>query len=117
DAAARAELTAAAEGSNDPDLRYLARYLLGVIAQARGESATASMAFAAALEARPHSDAAALALAALELQRGDADQARARAREALPPGASDTDPWRQFLYGHYPQLPALIARLRAEVVR
>jgi hypothetical protein len=116
DEAARTELSSAAAAS-DPDVRYLANFLVGIEAQARHETAAAMAAFAAALEARPHSESASLALAALELQRGDAERAYARAREPFAERPGDTDPWRQFLYGPYPRLPALVAELRAQVTR
>ena len=69
--------------AEDPDLRYLANFFLGIEAQGRKDTAAATAAFAAALEARPQSESASLALAALELQRGEAERAYTRAREPL----------------------------------
>ena len=75
DEAAQDELAKAAEQAGDADVRYLAQFLLGWIAIARGDSAAAIPRLEAALAARPASQSAALALASLELQRGDADKA------------------------------------------
>lgn len=115
DEAARVELEAAASAAVDPDVRYLAHYLLGVVAQARGDVPQAIAGYAAALDARPGSQSASLALAALELHRGDATRSVELARASLAGPSPASDPWRQFLYGRYPRLPALVARLRAAV--
>ena len=112
--ASRAELTAAASRATAPDERFLANFLLGWTLTGRGESEAAIRHLEAALEARPGSQSAAALLAALELQRGDADKADAITRAAFE-RKDDLDPWRLFLYGHHPRLPALIAALRREV--
>jgi tetratricopeptide (TPR) repeat protein len=114
DVAARNELAKAAAQATDSDLRYLAQFLLGWIAIARGDSAAAIPSLEAALAARPGSQSAAVALASLELQRGDADKAQAIARATLDRPA-DLDPWRLFFYGHHPQWPARLAALRRAV--
>jgi tetratricopeptide (TPR) repeat protein len=115
DEAARDELTKAAAETSDADIRYLSQFLLGWMAIARGESAIAIPYLEAALKTRPGSQSAAVALASLELQRGDADNAHEIARRSLDERRADADPWRLFLYGHYPQWPARIADLRREV--
>jgi tetratricopeptide (TPR) repeat protein len=115
DEVAQTELMAAAEQARDVDLRYLARFLLGWMAIARGDSAGAIPHLEAALAARPASQSAALALASLELQRGDASKAHDLADTSLDQRRADIDPWRLFLYGHHPRLPGLIAELRREV--
>ena len=114
DPAARDELTKAAERAGPTDLRYLAQFLLGWIAIARGDSAGAIPWLEAALATRPASQSAAVALASLELQRGDAGKAHEIARASLDQRA-DLDPWRLFLYGHHPRWPALVAELRRGV--
>jgi tetratricopeptide (TPR) repeat protein len=113
DEAAQAELMAAAQQARDRDLRYLARFLLGWMAIARGDSAGAIPHLEAALAERPASQSAALALASLELQRGDVGKAHDLAQASLE--RADLDPWRLFLYGHHPRLPGLIAELRRQV--
>jgi hypothetical protein len=113
DEAAQAELMAAAQQARDADLRYLARFLLGWTAMARGDSAGAIPHLEAALAERPASQSAALALASLELQHGDAGNAHDLAQTSLE--RADLDPWRLFLYGHHPRLPGLIAELRRQV--
>lgn len=115
DDAARDEFTKAAAGATDPDVRYLAQFLLGWTAMSRGHSAAAIPALQAALTTRPGSQSAALALSALELQRGDADKAHDIARASLEQRRADADPWRLFLYGHHPQWPTLLAELRRQV--
>jgi tetratricopeptide (TPR) repeat protein len=115
DEAARDALTKAAAQAGDADLRYLAQFLLGWIAIARGDSAAAIPPLEAALAARPGSQSAALALASLELQRGDAGKAHDLARASLDERRADVDPWRLFLYGHHPQWPARVAELRRAV--
>lgn len=115
DAAARDELTRAAERTADAEIRYLSQFLLGWIAAKRGDGAGAIPPLEAALTARPGSQSAALALASLELQRGDADKAHQIAQASLDRRRSDVDPWRLFLYGHHPRLPSLLADLRRAV--
>jgi hypothetical protein len=115
DEAARDALAKAAAPTGDADLRYLAQFLLGWIAIARGDSTAAIPPLEAALAARPGSQSAALALAALELQRGDAGKAHDLARASLDERRADVDPWRLFLYGHHPQWPARVAELRRAV--
>ena len=115
DAAARDELTKAAERAADADTRYLAHFLLGRIAISRSDNAAAIPHLQAALAARPGSQSAAVALASLELQRGNADKADAIAQESLAQPAAAVDPWRLFLYGHHPHLPARLAELRREI--
>lgn len=115
DAAARAELTTAAETAEDADVRYLARFLLGWIAIKRGDSAGAIPQLEAALAARPGAQSAALALASLELQRGDASKAHQIARAPFEQSEPADDPWRSFLYGHHDQWPARLAELRKSV--
>jgi tetratricopeptide (TPR) repeat protein len=115
DEAARDALTRAAAQTGEADLRYLAQFLLGWIAIARGDSAAAIPPLEAALAARPGSQSAALALASLELQRGDAGKAHDLARASLDEPRADVDPWRLFLYGHHPQWPARVAELRRAV--
>jgi hypothetical protein len=115
DAEARDELTKAAERAADADTRYLAHFLLGQIAISRSENAAAMLHLQAALAARPGSQSAAVALASLELQRGDAGKANAIAQASLAQPAAAVDPWRLFLYGHHPRLPARLADLRREI--
>ncbi len=115
DAAARDELTKAAERTGDADVRYLAQFLLGWIAIRRGDGAGAISPLQAALADRPGSQSPALALASLALQRGDADTAHEIARASLDRRRSDVDPWRLFLYGHHPRWLPLVAELRRAV--
>ena len=99
----------------DADVRYLAHFLLGWTAMARGDSAARDSRAGSGAGARPGSQSAALALASLELQRGDADKAHDIARASLEQRRADVDPWRLFLYGHHPQWPARLAELRRQV--
>ena len=112
---ARDQLTKAAEAAVDPDIRYLAHFLLGRIAISRAEHAAAIPHLEGALAVRPGAQSAAVALASLELQRGNADKADAIAQQSLAEPAAAVDPWRLFLYGHHPRLPARLADLRREV--
>jgi tetratricopeptide (TPR) repeat protein len=114
DALAEAELTKAAEQAGDAEIRYLAEFLLGSIAIARGDGDGAIPRLEAALAARPASQSAAVVLASLELQRGDAGKADEIARASLDQ-REDLDPWRLFLYGHHPRWSALVAELRRGV--
>lgn len=115
DEAAQDALAKAADQATDADVRYLAQFLLGWIAIARGDRAAAIPRLEAALAARPSSQSAALALASIELQRGDAGKAHDLARTSLDQRRADVDPWRLFLYGHHPQWPARLAALRRAV--
>lgn len=115
DEAAQDALAKAAEQAGDADVRYLAQFVLGWIAMARGDGAAAIPRLEAALAARPDSQSAALALASLELQRGDAAKAHDLARVSLDRRRTDVDPWRLFLYGHHPRWPARLAELRRAV--
>jgi tetratricopeptide (TPR) repeat protein len=118
DEAAKQSLKQAAErATTNPDVQYLARFLLGWIALQAGKSDEAIPELQAALLARPDSQSAALALATLTLQRGEATQAYAMARASIDHRNTDDDPWRLFLYGHHPMLQARIAALRAELER
>jgi tetratricopeptide (TPR) repeat protein len=112
---AREELKRAAGATRDRDLQYLARFLRGWFALKANRPADAIPDFEAALEVRPHSQSAVLALASLELQRGEAARAHNLTRDALASLPDDDDPWREFLYGHYPKLPSLVAELRKHV--
>jgi tetratricopeptide (TPR) repeat protein len=115
DEMAQDALAKAAAQAGDADVRYLAQFLLGWIAIARGDSAAAIPPLEAALATRPGSQSAALALASLELQRGDAGKAHDLARTTLDERRTDVDPWRLFLYGHHPQWSARVAELRRAV--
>jgi tetratricopeptide (TPR) repeat protein len=113
--AADAALAKASARAQDEDLRYLAQFLRGWFAAARGDAARAIPHLEAALATRPGSQSAAVVLAALELQRGDAGKAHDMSHASLDQRRADADPWRLFLYGHHPQWPARLAALRREV--
>lgn len=113
----RQELATAAEAAKASDLRYLAHFLRGWIALTDNKFEEARPDMEAALDARPDSQSAALALSALELQRGEAARAETIAARSLENRPDDADPWRLFLYGHHPRLPALFAELRKQVMR
>ncbi len=115
DAAADEQFAHAAAGAMDADLRYLAEFLRGWTAMTRGDGPAAVPHLEAALAARPDSQSAGVALSALMLQRGDAVRADAMARAALHGRPDDVDPWRAFLYGHYPQWPQRLSELRKQV--
>jgi tetratricopeptide (TPR) repeat protein len=117
DAEAGGELTKAAGQAADADTRYLAHFLLGWTAIARGDSAAAIPPLEAALAVLPRSQSAAVALASLELQRGDAEKAHRIAEASLNDAqrSAAIDPWRLFLYGHHPRWGALLAALRREI--
>jgi hypothetical protein len=100
------------ETAANPDVRYLARFLASQAAQAIGDLDLAESLLASALEARPHSQSAAIALAALQYRRGAAEPAYALVEATFLQHPADDDPWRLFLYGDFPRLPALIAELR-----
>ena len=109
---ADAEAVAAAGATTDADIRYLAHFIAGQAAQARGEVSSAEAHYRSALDERPRAQSATLALAALVHARGDANAAYdllAASQDARPPAP---DPWRMFMYGDFPRLPALIAELR-----
>jgi hypothetical protein len=106
---------AAAESAKNPDIKYVANFLAAQIAQGLGDLAAAESRYRAALVARAYSQSATLALAALLYQRGEARDAYdivAASRANLP---RDDDPWRLFLYGDFPKLPALVTELRRRV--
>jgi hypothetical protein len=112
DQEAAAALADAAARAHDADLRYLAQFLIGWTALQRGDLAAARPSLTAALDTRPNSQSAAVALAAIDLKEGEASRAYERARASLNDKAAADDPWRLFLYGHHPKLPARIAELR-----
>ena len=116
DQASRTALTIASAQATDPDVRFLAQFLIGWTGLARGDGAAAADALDAALTTRPGSQSAAVLRAALALQDGDATTADAAGAQALG-RRGDLDPWRLFLYGHHHRLPAVIASLRAEVAK
>ena len=99
------------------DQGYLAYFLLGWTALQRHEEEAARVAIDLALEARPNSQSAALVLAALDMRNGDGDSAHEVIVESLTKRPADDDPWRLFLYGRHPKLPAYIAALRKEIGR
>ena len=112
---ALAALSAAADVAKDPDVRYVANFLAAQAAQALGDLPAAEARYRAALAARPYSQSAALGLATLLYLRGEAKEAYeivAASRANLP---RDDDPWRMFLYGDFPKLPALVSELRRRV--
>lgn len=113
DKEATAALTEATARASVPDLRYMAQFLLGWTALQSGDVVAARESLAAALDTRPRAQSAAVALAAIDLKEGEATRAYERARASLDDKAAADDPWRFFLYGHHPQLPARIADLRA----
>jgi tetratricopeptide (TPR) repeat protein len=112
---ARDEALAAADRATEPDVRYLAHVLAAQALQALGNLRAAESQFAAALEARPHSQSASVGLAALRQLRGDGESAYDLVAASLGERPRDDDPWRLFLYGDYPRLPALLARLREAI--
>ena len=112
---ARQALKHAAVATKHPDIQYLALFLCGWFSMKAGWPTDAIADFQAALEVRPDSQSAALALASLEMQRGEAARADDLARVTLSSRPDDADPWRMFLYGHYPQLLSLITELRSHV--
>ena len=112
DEEAAAALADAAARAHDADLRYLAQFLIGWTALQRGDLAAARPSLTAALDTRPNSQSAAVALAAIDLKEGEASRAYERARASLNDKAAADDPWRLFIYGHHPKLPARIAELR-----
>jgi len=116
DQVSRTALTAAVSRAADPDVRFLAQFLVGWTALAAEDGAAATRALDDALSTRQGSQSAAVLRAALALQDGDALTADAAAAHALE-RRTDLDPWRLFLYGHHSRLPALIASLRAEVAK
>jgi hypothetical protein len=81
----------------------------------QGETVNAIAAYEAALKTRPRAQSAALALAALELQRGNAARADELAKESLAGQPPADDPWRQFLYGCHPELPARLQDFRMKL--
>jgi tetratricopeptide (TPR) repeat protein len=95
----------------------LSFYLAGVAREALPDIDGAMRAYEAALAARPQSQSASLRLSVLRQLRGDASGAYALVQESLDARPTDADPWRVFLYGHYPQFPALIAAVRRQVPR
>lgn len=106
------EAASAAAATTDADIAYLAHVIAGQAAQARGEVSSAEAHYRSALDERPRAQSATLALAALVHARGDANAAYdllAASQDARPPAP---DPWRMFMYGDFPRLPALIAELR-----
>jgi tetratricopeptide (TPR) repeat protein len=115
DAAARADLSAAASAARDADVRYLAHFLLGWTALNSKELKEAHTQLTRALEVRPGSQSATLALAAVQLQQGEGTRAYDLAQASL--AKADDDPWRLFLYGHHAKLPSRIAELRRRIQR
>jgi tetratricopeptide (TPR) repeat protein len=106
---------AAADAAKEPDVRYVANVLAAQAAQALGDLSAAETRYRAALGARPYSQSATLGLASLLYLRGEAKEAYeivAAAQSNLP---RDDDPWRMFLYGDFPKLPALVGELRKRV--
>ena len=107
----------AAAAANDADVRYVAWFLAGLAAQTLGDVDAADAHFAAALEARPHSQSAVIARAALRFQRGDATTAASLVESAFETRAGDNDPWRLFLYGDYRLLDERLRSMRARLLR
>ena len=115
DDAALAAARAAADSAKDPDLRYVANFLVAQVAQAKGDLAAAEARYRAALGVRQYSQSATLALAALLYQRGEAREAYDIVAASRTNLARDDDPWRLFLYGNFSKLPGLIIELRRRV--
>ena len=107
----------AAQATDDMNLRYVSYFIAAQATQAAGNLAGAEELYAKALEARPHSQSATVALSALLFLRGDAAAAYDAIERSRVERPNDDDPWRQFLYAHYPELPALVAQLRKRVTR
>jgi hypothetical protein len=107
----------AAQATGDMNLRYVSYFIAAQAVQAAGDLAGAEELYAKALEARPNSQSATIALSALLFLRGDASTAYDAIERSRLERPNDDDPWRQFLYPHYPELPALIAQLRKSVTR
>lgn len=115
DDGALAAASAAADSAKDPDLRYVANFLVAQVAQAKGDLAAAEARYRAALGVRQYSQSATLALAALLYQRGEAREAYDIVAASRTNLARDDDPWRLFLYGNFSKLPGLIIELRRRV--
>ena len=82
-----------------------------------GELSVAEAQYQSALDARPGAQSASLALAALLHLRGDANGAYDVMASAERARSADADPWRSFMYGDFPRLPALLAELRKLVAQ
>jgi tetratricopeptide (TPR) repeat protein len=96
--------------TGDERQRYLARLLLGRVAEREGRADEAVASYRRALEAWPESQAATLALAhALEAKSGTAVARTLVATAVLAPRRDDApvDPWRSYLFGP----PGLAAEL------
>jgi hypothetical protein len=108
---------AAAEGSANPDVKYLAHYLAGQALQAIGDLPAAESHYQSALEARPRAQSATLALAALVHARGEANAAYALTTASIDTRPPAPDPWRLFMYGDFPRLPELIVEMRKAIAQ
>ena len=115
DARASVELAAAAKVAANADQKCLAYFLLGTVARSMNNIDGAATAFTAALQARPRTQSASVALASIEVQRGNGGRAHELAKQTLGATDADSDPWRLFLYGSYPQWSALRDALRAKI--
>jgi tetratricopeptide (TPR) repeat protein len=103
------------EKTGDERQRYLARLLLGRLAQREGKTDEAIADYRRALEAWPESQAATLALAhAVEAKSGTAAAGKLVATAVLAPRKDDArvDPWRSYLFGPPGLAEELFERVR-----
>lgn len=105
--------------ASDDRQRFLARLLLGRLAEQEAKSDEAIACYRRALEAWPQSQSAALALAhALERATGPAAAVPevARALALSRPASAKPDPWRSYLYGMPGLAESCLDRVRREAL-
>jgi Flp pilus assembly protein TadD len=104
-----------AELSATPGWRYLGHLYTGLTLARLNRVDEAAAAYRAALGVVPRARSATTLLTALLLTNGRLNEAEAESAQFLAAPEAPNDPWRTYLLGDFPQLPALLIRLREAI--
>jgi tetratricopeptide (TPR) repeat protein len=103
--------------TRDPYVVYLARYFRGQLFERQRNRDKAEAAYRSAIAAWPHAQSGTMALASLLFDAGRRADAYALTTAMLTTGRTTLDPWREYVHADDRFWPALIGRLRAEILR
>jgi tetratricopeptide (TPR) repeat protein len=103
--------------TRDPYVLFLAHYFTGQAMERAGRAADAERAYRRAVAHVPRAQSATLALATLIFRRGQRAEAQRLVAALFAPEPQPPDPWRTFVHADDRFWPALVGRLRGEILK